>query len=182
MESETSLVQQFKACHFHLDELFLLQQEALLQAKLDNALIILRSYKTCHDLHMRFEDDKLIPEYASLPDQGRWNATLYQQEHQKVLELYEKIEHGLNCLIEQDLKPSQLRRNIIKLLDRQKSFKGLCEHHQEREESSLFVELDRQSDANWRAEMRTSFSEIWDRKIELEFDSIRSLSWAQRAE
>jgi hypothetical protein len=175
MESETSLVKQFKACHFHLDELFLLQ-EALLQAKLDNALIILKIFKTCHDLHMRFEDDKLIPKYASLPEQGKWDATLYQQEHQKVLELYKKIEQGLSWLVQQDLNLSQLRRNIIKLLDRQKSFKGLCEHHQEREESSLFVELDRQSDANWRVEIRTSFSEIWDRKIELEFDSIRSLS------
>ena len=176
MKSEPSLVQQFKTCHLQLDELFLLQQEALLQAKLDNGLLILRSYKTCHDLHMRFEDDNLIPKYAGLPEQGRWDATLYQQEHQKVLELYEKIERGLNWLIQQDLDPSQLRRNIIKLLDRQKSFKGLCEHHQEREESSLFVELDRQSDANWRAETIASFSNIWDRKLEMEIDTIRKLS------
>jgi hypothetical protein len=176
MESNLSLLEQFKICHLQLDELFLLQQEALLQAKLDNALIILNSYKTSHDLHMRFEDDNLIPKYASLLEQGKWDATLYQQEHQKILQLYEKIEHGLTWLLQQDLNPSQLRRNIIKLLDRQKSFKGLCEHHQEREESSLFIELDRQSDASWRADMRTSFSKIWDRKIEQEFDSIRKLS------
>ncbi len=172
MENEISLVGQFTYCHNQLNEIFLLHQEALLQGKLPNALGILNGYASCHELHMHFEDDVFLPKYADLEEQGKWDATLYQQEHQKVTELYLKIERELQWLMEQSLSESQLRRNIIQLLDREKSFKGLCEHHQEREEICLFVELDRQADAHWLAEMRESFALQWEQKSAAELENI----------
>jgi hypothetical protein len=61
------------------------------------------------------------------------------------------------------------------LLDRGKSFKGLCEHHQEREGDSLLVELDRQTDLNWRIETADAFSSQWQQKIDLERQLIKGL-------
>jgi hypothetical protein len=50
----------------------------------------------------------------------------------------------LNWLSEQQLNDSQLRRNIIAVLDKEKTFKGLTEHHEEREEDVMVKELDEQ--------------------------------------
>ena len=175
MGSESSLVIRFRTCHHQLDEMFLLHQESLLQARLENAVSTLKSYESCHVLHMNFENDFLIPKYAALPDQGKWDATLYHMEHQKILDLYEKLEQSLIWMVEQDMKLSQERRNIIKLMDREKSFKGLCEHHQEREEASMFLELDRQTDENWRVEMIDTFLSQWTHQYEKESKSIDAL-------
>lgn len=175
MTIEVSLVEQFKLCHSQLDELFLLHQEALLEGKLEKAATILASYQSCHSLHSQYEDDLLIPKYAELLEQGKWNATLYAQEHQKIEDLHKKVEEALLWLIKQDLRPSQQRRNIIKLLDREKSFKGLCEHHQEREEDSLLFELDRQTDVLWRLKVSDSFSTLWEKKFKTELESIKNL-------
>ncbi len=175
MGEELSLTRRITTCHQQLDEIFLLHQEALLQGHLQAAADILDAFNTCHTLHMNFEDKVLLPMYADLEEQGKWNATLYHQEHQKIQDLYGRIEEGLQWLIKQSLDPSQLRRNIINLLDREKSFKGLCEHHQEREEASLLVELDRQCDENWRIEAVNSFSQEWEQKLEIEMQSIKDL-------
>ncbi len=176
MSKEPSLTGQLGACHRQLDEIFLLHQEALIQGQLQNAVGILHSYESCHTLHRQFEDDVLLPVYAGLEQPGKWNATLYQQEHQKIGELYSRIEEGLHELMGQSLDPSQMRRNIIHLLDREKSFKGLCEHHQEREEQSLLIELDRQTDTYWRSAVMETFSAQWRQTLEKEMENIRSCS------
>jgi hypothetical protein len=175
MTSERLVTDQLAACHRQLDELFLLHQEALVQGHLEDAISILLAYNACHTLHSEFEDDVLIPAYANLEAQGKWNATLYEQEHQKINDLYSRIEQDLVCLSQQSLEPSQSRRNIIHLLDREKSFKGLCEHHQEREEASLLVELDQQLDCEWREETANLFSSRWKQILDYEMEKIREL-------
>jgi len=151
-------------------------EEALLQGRLKSALGTLHSYQSCHSLHMRFEDDKLLPAYAALERQGRWDATLYSQEHRKIEQLYEKIEQELEEMTNRKADARSLRRSIIGLLDREKSYKGLCEHHQEREETSLLVELDRQTDAHWRAKTGRVFRRQWQEKIAQELDAVHALT------
>ena len=41
---------------------------------------------------MQFEDDVLLPKYAVLQEPGKWDATFYQLEHHKIVDLYLKIE------------------------------------------------------------------------------------------
>jgi len=173
MNKEQSLTEMMTKCHHQLDEVFLLHQESLLQGQLGNAVCILTAYMACHAVHLKFEDDVLLPKYERLLKQGRWDATLYQQEHQKIQDLHIKIETQLNWLKQQTLTPSQIRRNIIQLLDREKSFKGLCEHHQEREEASLFIELDKQTDLVWREESIAAFSQQWQQILDSEMAGIR---------
>ena len=108
MRSEPSLAEQITACHQQLNEMFLLHQEALLQGQLENAASILRSYESCHALHMQFEDDILLPKYAGLEMQGKWDETLYQQEHHKIHDLYTRIEQDLKYLTGQSLNLSHI--------------------------------------------------------------------------
>lgn len=173
--SDPSLNSQLRDCHEQLNELFLLHQEALLQGELANARVILASYEACHRVHMEFEDERLLPKYEELATPGRWDATLYRKEHRKIEDLYTRIEQGLDWLNGQPLQPGQMRRNIIQLLDREKSFKGLCEHHQEREEASLFVELDRQTDAHWRMSVTAEFSAKWQHQLQIALATIEAL-------
>ena len=52
----------------------------------------------------------------------------------------------LGWLAQQLLSPSDQRRNIIALLDKQKTLKGLNEYHEDREEDAMLKELDQQLD------------------------------------
>lgn len=160
-----SLKEELVYCHLQLNELFLLHQEALLANHLDAASQLLDLYWATHAVHMHFEDDVLIPEYARLEKPGRWDATLYSREHQKIEDLYGRIRLHLDLLLEKQPQDSVLRRQIIALLDLEKTYKGLCEHHQEREEQSLLVELDGQTDADWCNEVLGSFHPAWEKQM-----------------
>ena len=157
-----SLQHQFERCHAQLDELFLQHQEALLQQNLDEALFLLEIYWSCHCMHSDFEDTELFPKYRDLLNPGRWDATLYIKEHQKINDLYATLNASIIALMGSELQGSALRRGIIQLFDREKSFKGLCEHHQEREEQSLLVELEGQADRAWLEKTVEKFSAGWD--------------------
>ncbi len=162
LSSSESLQHVLARCHSQLDELFLQHQESLLQGKLEEALFLLEIYWSCHSLHSEFEDEEIFPVYRELPRPGRWDATLYDKEHQKINDLYETLRSSITTLLDRALKGSELRRGIIQLMDREKSFKGLCEHHQEREEQSLLVELDTQADSDWKMNTIGKFSDLWE--------------------
>ena len=128
--------------HLDLRELFLRHQEFLLQGQFDKALISLNHYDVCHQAHAQLEECYLFPEFAKIEKQTRWDISLYEKEHEKISSFFEIISNDLYWLSEQQLTESQLRRNIIALLDKEKSFKGLTEHHEEREEEAMLKELD----------------------------------------
>jgi hypothetical protein len=149
-------------CHHSLDELFLQHQEAVLLGNFDDATRIFKRYETLHRLHMDFEDDTLITRLDELEVRGRWPASLYRQEHLKVQQLIRKTENSLHSLSKASLFNQNLRRAVIGFLDNEKTYKGLCEHHQEREESGIFPELDRQTDVKWRRRVIEPFLSEWD--------------------
>jgi hypothetical protein len=149
-------------CHHGLDELFLQHQEAVLLGNFNDAMRIFERYKTLHRLHMDFENNTLISRLDELEIRGRWPASLYRQEHVKVQELIRKTEGRLRSLSKAGVFSKNLRRAVIGFLDNEKTFKGLCEHHQEREESGIFPELDRQTDTAWRRRVIQPFLTEWD--------------------
>ena len=67
----------------------------------------------------------------------------------------------MNWLREQQLSDSQLRRNIIALLDKEKTFKGLTEHHEEREEDAMLKELDEQLEQSLINELISDIKFTW---------------------
>jgi len=153
-------------CHGELDELFLLHQEAVLLGRFDGAIQLLNYFDELHHLHMSFEDEELIPKLAQLGDQGRWPASLYSGEHSKVQELMGKARSSLLSLSEDQISNKSSRRQIIELLDKGKTFKGLLEHHQEREEAGILPELDRQTDTRWRESVIRPFLKEWNYRME----------------
>jgi hypothetical protein len=148
-------------CHRGLDEFFLLHQEAVLLGRFDVAIQLLNGFKELHHLHMGFEDETLIPKLDGLGDRGRWPASLYTAEHAKVQELMGKTEANLLSLSKGQLSNKDLRREIIAFLDQEKTFKGLMEHHHEREEAGMLPELDSQTDTKWRAGIIEPFLKEW---------------------
>jgi hypothetical protein len=161
MPDNTKLAEVIAHCHQELDEFFLLHQEAVLLGQFDDAIQLLNCFKELHHLHMGFEDEKLIPKLTRLGNPGRWPASLYTDEHTKVQELLGKTEANLLSLRKGQRPDKDLRREIIAFLDKEKTFKGLCEHHQEREEAGMLPELDKQTDTKWRLSVIQPFLKDW---------------------
>ena len=163
MLDNTKLTEVIAQCHQELDELFLQHQEAILLEKFDAATQLLSCFKELHELHRGFEDKQLIPTLDGLVNQRLWPASLYTYEHAKIQELLEETEKNLLSLSKSQLSNQDLRREIIVFLDMEKTFKGLCEHHQEREEKGMLPELDKQADEKWRIRSCNRDNDIFDR-------------------
>ena len=86
---------------------------------------------------------------------------MYEKEHEKIETVFENISNDLQWLSEQQLNDSQLRRNIIALLDMEKTFKGLTGHHEEREEDALLKELDEQLDQALINKLGSDIKSTW---------------------
>ena len=180
MSDNTKLTDVITRRHEELDELFLLHQEAVLLGRFDDAMQLLCCFEKLHHLHMRFEDEALIPALHELGDSARWPASLYSSEHAKVQDLMEKTKNGLRSLSEGQLSSQDLRREIIIFLDKEKSFKGLCEHHQEREEAGMLPELDKQADEKWRVSIIEPFLKEWDYCMETVIEIVGGINFPQQ--
>ena len=156
-----SLKSEIASCHVELEQLFFRHQEAVLTGDLPAAQEALRRYAVAHDLHKRFEDEHLFPKLAELDDPGSWPLKIYVHEHDKIEARLEQITTTLNDLIERELHGTELRMALITLLDLEKSYKGLIEHHQEREEAGLLPALDAQTDPEWRRAVLEPFTAEW---------------------
>ena len=166
MPDSNKLTEVITRCHQELDELFLLHQEAVLLGRFGGAIQLLDCFEELHHLHMSFEDEELIPKLAQLGDQGRWSVSLYTSEHSKVQELMGKTRISLLSLSEDRLSNKSLRRRIIGFLDKEKTLKGLLEHHQEREEVGILPELDTHTDTRWRESVIKPFLKEWNYRME----------------
>ena len=175
MPDNTKLTEVITRCHQGLDEFFLLHQESVLLQSFDEAIQLLNCFKELHHLHMAFEDEKLIPKLGALGDLGRWTASLYSDEHGKVQALMKKTEDDLLSLSKGDLSGRALRREVIAFLDKEKTFKGLREHHQEREEAGILPELDKQTDTKWRASIIEPFLKEWDYCMERNIKTVNRI-------
>jgi hypothetical protein len=147
--------------HLDLRELFMQHQEFLLQGQFDKALACLNHYDICHQTHAQLEERHLFPEFANIERQSRWDISLYEKEHEKIASLFETISNDLYWLSEQQLTESQIRRNIIALLDKEKTFKGLTEHHEEREEEAMLKELDEKLDSKHIKQLVSDIKYTW---------------------
>lgn len=90
----TELGKRILAEHAEREELLLLHQEALLGQDLAAALA---RYEVFHDLlraHVEFENRELLPRHAQVAE-PRWRTQVYALEHDKILELAEKLHERL---------------------------------------------------------------------------------------
>ena len=147
--------------HLELQELFARHQEALIQAQFEDAINCLEHYAVCLNAHIQLEERYLFPEFSKIERKSRWDVSLYKKEHEKIKQLYQNILDDLQWLSRQELDKSQQRRNIISLLDKEKTLKGLNEHHEDREEEALLKELDQQLGERQLKELQLDIKLTW---------------------
>lgn len=124
--------------HSFMEETFLLHQEALLEKNLPLALQLLTLFEQQISHHILFENNHLLPLHQECVTEPRWGSHVYEAEHKKIISLLRGIQQQLQTLINSSFD----RRDIIELLDQEKTLKGVIEHHEEREESALLPELE----------------------------------------
>ncbi len=161
MSDSVSLKTIIAQCHRELNQLFFLHQEVVLIGELPRAIEALDRFAVAHTLHKNFEDTHLLTRLAELDDPGDWPASLYTHEHNKIDDLLTRLEKELARFSKQELAGTALRSAIIELIDREKSFKGVFEHHQEREEAGMLPALDRHTDSTWRTTIIEPFVNDW---------------------
>ena len=152
-----SLLATVNCYHKYLQELLLLQQEALLERDIGLALGFWQLHRQMLQLHIHLEEELLLPALEQAVDNPSWSADIYRAEHAKVLELGEKLGHLLMAYSETGLQ----RRVVITLLDKQRSYKNLLEHHEEREENALLPELDEVLNASQLIRVNSVCAESW---------------------
>lgn len=155
------LVEIIQQQHLQLRELFACHQEALLQGDFKKARKWLDHFNTCQKAHMQIEERYLFPEFSKIKRTSRWDGSLYEKEHDKINQLYNNVVKDLDWLSEQTLGESELRRKIIALLDKEKTLKGLNEHHEEREEDAMMKELDAQLESRQLKELKLDIKLTW---------------------
>jgi iron-sulfur cluster repair protein YtfE (RIC family) len=125
--------------HDDLDGYFRQHQIALLHFEFGAALDRLLEYEKNLRMHMRDEEEILLPIYAEraeIPRSG--GVKLFLDEHEKMLAHVELFKEQTKKLISED-SPDD---GLILLLDRESFYKRLTSHHDNREHDILFPMLD----------------------------------------
>lgn len=129
----------FETMHADLDALFLSHQEALLNRDMEEAMQRLLQYQRLLHLHMRHEEEYLIPAFAAgragLDNPPGLPAEVYVLEHRKIRERLNNLGQRMRTLCH---AAACTARDIIDMLDLECGFKLLVEHHNRREHNLLY--------------------------------------------
>ncbi|MGB1799542.1 MAG: hypothetical protein ACPHLK_01790 [Gammaproteobacteria bacterium] len=155
------LVEIIKKQHLELRELFARHQEMLLQGQIEETKVWLEHYSVCQKAHIQIEENYLLPEFVKIKRTTKWDSAVYEKEHAKILKIYQSVVEDLEWLSEQKMDESEKRRKIIALLDKEKTLKGLNEHHEEREEEAMLKELDEQLEERELRELKLDINLTW---------------------
>lgn len=144
--------------HLELDELLWLHQEALLEQDLPLARELFSLFREVLMGHLQQENAALLPRFEALGLKGQWPLLVYQKEHEKIVQLLDKTSAWLERL---PTGPHNARRNILAVLEYQRTLKNVIEHHEEREEKGLLPELDAALPEAERIALAMHCNEVW---------------------
>lgn len=89
--------------------------------------------------HIAIEDTRLLPH---MPDGARWSARLYRLEHARITALTDAYAARVDAVSENPPRDQRsTRETILSLLDAAHALRHLLEHHHQREEMALAIEL-----------------------------------------
>jgi len=128
-----------RALHRTLDAVFALHQELLVVLQLGLAREVFDSHLALLRLHMKHEEDWLLPAYCALGAWPRFPDVLYLGQHRKLILQLERIRVRLSdgCFTQ-----ASTPRAALAILDLETSYKHLSEHHDQAEAQGLFKALD----------------------------------------
>lgn len=119
--------------HRRLERIFRLHQIALVGGKPRRALALLQGYRRLLHVHTQQEEQLFDAALgAGLPT--RWPVRTYRAEHQKLFALIDSLCDKIVSLPDKKLPALCL----VALIEREKTIKGVAEHHQAREEQDLY--------------------------------------------
>ena len=125
------------ACHDYLARLLDWHQQAVVERDAGLAAGFWQLHRAMLRLHVELEDAHLLAAHAQAALQPTWATAVYLAEHRKLLAMADAIGAEIAGCGGRVLQ----RREVIAVLDRQRSFKNLIEHHEDREEKGLLPEL-----------------------------------------
>lgn len=145
--------------HRLMDKVLALHREALLIQNLNTASELLSLFDELLTSHIEVEDKIIFPLLDKHAIQSRWQSTLYYKEHEKISSMLASVKQKSIDLT--DKQGRDLRREILLLLDYEKSFKGVLEHHTEREERALLPDLDNALNSTQLSKLIKEIEEKW---------------------
>lgn len=126
--------------HQELDQLFFEHQVALLKGDFPHSRAVLKSFEKALLMHIREEDEILMPLYRQRSEQIRGgDADIFSGEHVKITEWINRINLRVSRLNRSDAN----WKEIISLIDDEAQFKKYMEHHSVREDRIFYPEVDR---------------------------------------
>ena len=152
-----SLLQCVSYYHRQIDEMLMLHQEAVIVQDIPLAEEALRLFSKLLKVHIELEDELLISRHEQLASEIRWRTRVYKEEHVKLFDLLGNIRQMLRKAPE----ATEMRRWVIDIIDYERTFKNVMEHHEEREEKGLLLELDHELDKNTLDQIITQCHLVW---------------------
>ena len=139
------------AAHDDFLEVLLDHQAALVRGDLESARDLITGLAEDLDIHVRHEEQRLLP---VLEERGGWSRIgeprYYREEHAKILGTVAELVEATNSLEHDD---PAVHREIALLIGREQSFRSLLEHHDDRERRGLFPDLARVTTPEEQARM-----------------------------
>lgn len=133
------LAQLLTKSHRDLRRWFLFHQECLLLGQDHLAEQCFVAFADYLKAHLQFEDNNLFPLLEKQGLNSRWPLLVYSKEHEKIIALLNKNRDLLADYTK--MQGREKRLALLTLLDNQRSFNNVMEHHEEREEMDLFLLL-----------------------------------------
>jgi hemerythrin-like domain-containing protein len=140
MKSTTSLTfTSVLSEHIELEQLFEKHQRALLSRDIATSIATIQAFEQALQQHITFEDDVLLPLYASKGAEVEGGTLpIFHAEHRKLREMTADLVRRSSALE----ATTDLLGAILEILDEEALFKGLFSHHSLREENLLFPRLE----------------------------------------
>jgi hemerythrin-like domain-containing protein len=137
--------------HNRLADLFQDHQVALMDRDLERAGELLERFGKALKAHIRHEEDVLLPVYRERVSFGRLgNPEHLLDEHRQIQESLQRLEEEVKGLRAGD---AGLARALIRVVEQEWRFKQLLEHHNEREDRTLYPCLDETTSPEERSEL-----------------------------
>jgi hypothetical protein len=134
-------VETLRAQHRALDMLLRAHLDAVIALDFAAALARLAIWQHAFALHLHAEDTTLIPALADVAA-PRWVAHVYDAEHRHLEALVHDYTARFNAAIAALPDGATQRRNVaLAIIDSAHVLRHVIDHHQQREEQALFLEL-----------------------------------------
>jgi hypothetical protein len=152
--------------HAAIEDVFLVHQEALTLLDIGAARELFEIHGRLLEVHMGHEEELLIPVFERAGRIARWPTVLYTGQHRKMLGMLESVPLRLAEL--ESVPSARRRREMLRILDHETTYKHLVEHHEGAEREGLFPIADRSAEPDERRLLLERMRDEWEQAFDRE--------------